>query len=319
MFKLIEKAVEINNLTKVYDNHVVVDHINLTVMKGEIISILGPNGAGKSTIINILTTILKPNEGTALLNNKDVTTESFLIKSYIGVVPQEYVFYEDLTAEENLIFFGLMHGISKRNLEEDAKDILAKLGLKDRKDKTKNFSGGMKRRLNIAIALIMKPEIFFLDEPSAGLDPQSKYSVWECIKEIKNQGKTVILCTHDMHEAELLSDRVVIMNNGSIIAVGTPNELKQKYGESYYLEIIFKRNINIKEFEKKIKSLLYLKRSFIDSDNKINLFFDGGLIEFVKILQNSLIDDIGDIESMTLRETTLEDVFLNLTGRRLKE
>jgi len=316
---LIEKAIEINNLTKIYNKHVVVDHINLTVMKGEIISLLGPNGAGKSTTINILTTILKPNEGTALLNNKDVTIDSSIIKSCIGVVPQEYVFYEDLTAEENLIFFGLMHGIPKSILKKDAKTILSKLGLNNRKDKTKNFSGGMKRRLNIAIALIMKPDIYFLDEPTAGLDPQSKYVVWESIKELKNRGKTVILCTHDMHEAEVLSDRVIIMNNGSIIAEGSSNELKRKYGEIYSLEIIFKEKENIYEFENRIKSLPYLKRTFIDSNNKINLFFDGGMIEFVKIIQDSLIGDIGDIESMTFRETTLEDVFLNLTGRRLKE
>jgi len=212
-----------------------------------------------------------------------------------------------------------MHGIPKSILKKDAKTILSKLGLNNRKDKTKNFSGGMKRRLNIAIALIMKPEIYFLDEPTAGLDPQSKYVVWESIKELKNRGKTVILCTHDMHEAEVLSDRVIIMNNGSIIAEGSSNELKRKYGEIYSLEIIFKEKENIYEFENRIKSLPYLKRTFIDSNNKINLFFDGGMIEFVKIIQDSLIGDIGDIESMTFRETTLEDVFLNLTGRRLKE
>ncbi|WP_455463205.1 ABC transporter ATP-binding protein, partial [Candidatus Hodarchaeum mangrovi] len=286
---------------------------------GEIISILGPNGAGKSTTINMLTTILKPTEGIALVNNKDVTIDYSFIKTYIGVVPQEYVFYEELTAEENLIFFGLMHGISKKTLKKDAEVILTKLGLIGRKDKTKNFSGGMKRRLNIAIALIMKPEIFFLDEPSAGLDPQSKRVVWECIKELKHQGKTVILCTHNMHEAEILSDRVIIMNNGSIIAEGSPYELKRKYGESYYVEITFKQKENIFEFEGRIKSLPYLKRTFVESNNKINLFFDGGLIKFVKILQYSLIDDIDDIESITFRETTLEDVFLKLTGRRLKE
>lgn len=312
-------AIETNNLTKIYDNIVVVDHLEIVVKKGELVSILGPNGAGKTTLIKILTTVLKPDEGRAFINGKDVLKDTETIRSIIGTVPQDYVFYKELSAKENLVFFGSMHSFSKKQLEFEADQILEKLGLGNRKDKTKNFSGGMKRRLNIAIAFVMQPDILFLDEPTAGLDPQAKHIVWDYIKELKEDGKTIVLTTHDMNEAEMLSDRVLIIDNGKIIAGGTPKTLKENYSDENILEVAFVHKEKAHEFKKSIEILDFLKQVFIEGENKVNIYFNGGIINFIKILQEELINDITELESISLRQTTLEDVFLQLTGRRLRE
>ena len=316
---MIDLAIETSNLTKIYDNSIVVDHLDINVEKGELVSILGPNGAGKTTLIKILTTILKPDEGVALIDGKDILKEPLTIKSIIGTVPQEYVFYEELTSQENLVFFGTMHGFSKKELKFKADQILEKLGLGNRKDKTKNFSGGMKRRLNMAIAFVMQPDILFLDEPTAGLDPQAKHVVWDYIKELRENGKTIVLTTHDMNEAEMLSDRVLIIDNGKIIAEGTPKTLKGNYSDKNILEVVFVHKEKAHEFKKSVKILDFLKQVFIEGENKVNIYFNGGIINFIKILQEELINDVTEIESINLRQTTLEDVFLHLTGRRLRE
>jgi ABC-2 type transport system ATP-binding protein len=212
-----------------------------------------------------------------------------------------------------------MHGFSKNELELEAQKILEKLGLSNRKDRTKNFSGGMKRRLNIAIALVMKPDILFLDEPTAGLDPQAKHVVWDYIKELKEDGKTIILTTHDMYEAEMLSDRVLIIDSGTIIAEGTPEALKEEYSEKNILEVVFIQKEKTNEFKKSIERLDFLKQVLIEGEKKVNVYFDGGIFNFIKILQKEVINDVTEFKSMSLRQTTLEDVFLHLTGRRLRE
>ncbi|MFW9994897.1 MAG: ABC transporter ATP-binding protein [Candidatus Odinarchaeota archaeon] len=308
-----------DNLTKIYDNRPVVDHLNIHVRKGELISILGPNGAGKSTTVKMLTTVLKPDGGTAFINAIDIQNGASAIKTLMSTVPQELVFYEELTARENLLFFGTMYGLPKKELKEEAESILNKLGLADRRDKTRNFSGGMKRRLNIAIALITRPQLLFLDEPTAGLDPQAKHVVWNYIKELKENGKTIILTTHDMHEAESLSDRVLIIDNGKIIAEGTPDALKEQHSDKNILEIIFSQEEQVYLFERRINALTFLKETVIEDGKKLNAYFDGGIINLIKILQKGAINDLTGIESMNLRQTTLEDVFLHLTGRRLRE
>lgn len=316
---MIDIAIKTHNLTKIYNNTIVVDHLEINVCRGELVSILGPNGAGKTTLIKMLTTILKPDEGTALISGIDILNDAKTVKTVISIVPQEYVFYEELTAKENLIFFGIMHGLQKRELILEADKILKTLGLGNRKDKTKNFSGGMKRRLNIAIALVMKPEILFLDEPTAGLDPQAKHKVWVQINKLKKAGKTIILTTHDMHEAEMLSDRVLIIDNGKIIAEGSPETLKEEYSEKNILEVVFMQKEKVFEFKQSIESFNFLKQVLIEDETKVNLYFNGGIVNFIKILQQKVINDVTELKSMNLRQTTLEDVFLHLTGRRLKE
>lgn len=312
-------AIETKNLTKVYDGNTVVDHLSFQVKRGELLSLLGPNGAGKSTIINMLTTILKPDEGTAFINGHDIRKDKEKVRQIIGITPQELVFYDELNARENLIFFGLMHGIDKKKLKADAEEILEQLGLADRTDKTKNFSGGMKRRLNLAINIIMDPEIFFLDEPTAGLDPQARHVVWDYIEEVRKQGKTIVLTTHYMEEAELLSDRVIIIDRGEIIAEGTPEDLKEKYSEQNIMEVKFKDETNITELKEKLKDLEFVKDIIIGPDKEISVYFDGGIINFTKILNQDIISDVTELEMMRLRQNSLEDVFLKLTGRRLRD
>lgn len=310
-------AIRTENLTKFYNNNIVVDHLNFQITKGELVSLLGPNGAGKSTTIKLLTTLLKPDEGTAYINGYNLIKDQTAVKKSIGLTPQELVFYEDLNAFENLIFFGTMQGLSKERLQIKSKVILEKLGLSERRDKVKNFSGGMKRRLNLAISLILDTDVLFLDEPTAGLDPQSQHVVWELLQELKSQGKTIILTTHDMHEAEILSDRVFIMDNGQVIAEGTPKALKEKYSDKNILEIVFQDEHDVKTLQEKIGSLDFVM-NLETENNRINVFFNGGIINLIKILKKQIIEDVTEIKSMSLRQTTLEDVFLKLTGRRLQ-
>jgi len=249
----------------------------------------------------------------------DIQKDKMKIRDIIGVTPQDLVFYEELTTRDNLIFFGQMHGIPKSQLKSDAERILEKLGLAERRDRSRKFSGGMKRRLNIAINMIMNPQILFLDEPTAGLDPQARHVVWDYIQEVKNEGKTIILTTHDMHEAEVLSDRVIIMDNGKIIAEGTPEALKEKYSEKNILEIKFKDESKIAILQELLQPLEFVKDILIHEDKSVSIYFDGGLLNFTQLLNQGFITDVTELESMSLRQNSLEDVFLKLTGRRLRD
>ena len=314
-----ETIIKTKNLTKIYDNKKVVNELNIMVKKGELLSLLGPNGAGKTTTINMLTTILNPNGGTASVDGFDIKKDKIEIRKRIGVCPQELVFYDQLNAMENMVFFGQMFDKSKEELKKRSEKILEKLGLLDRKDKTKNFSGGMKRRLNFGISFIMDPEILFLDEPSAGLDPQSKRVVYDYISELKKDGRTIILTTHDMHEAELLSDRVLIIDNGQIIAEGSPDELKEKYGKSNIADIKFKDKEMVQTIKDKIEKLDFIEEIKTINETDIMVFFEGGIKNFVKLLNEEIIKDLQNIENISLRQNTLEDVFLILTGRRLRD
>jgi len=311
-------AIKIDNLTKTFNNQIVIDHLNLQIAKKEIVSLLGPNGAGKSTTIKILATLLKSDDGTAFINGYNIEKDYLEVRKIIGITPQELVLYEELTASENLIFFGMMHNHSRKWLKNEAKRILNLLGLANRNDKVKNFSGGMKRRLNLAISIIMDIEVLILDEPTAGLDPQSQNQVWDILKDLKTKGKTIILTTHDMHEAEVLSDRVFIMNNGKIIAKGTPRQLKEMYSNENILEVIFKNTNQLEDVMKTFQSLTFVKNVIKESNNKLRILFEGNMINLTKILNQQYFADLTEILEMNLRQTTLEDVFINLTGRELK-
>ena len=312
-------AVKTENLTKIYNKTIVVDHLNLQVNKGEILCLLGPNGAGKSTILKMLTTLVKPDEGTAFINGYNIIKERTQVKKSISFAPQELVFYEELSALENLVFFGIMQGKQRKQLVKEANVILDKLGLIERKDKVKNFSGGMKRRLNLAINLIMDTEILFLDEVTAGLDPQSQHSVWSLLGELRNNNKTIILTTHDMNEAETLSDRVLIIDEGKIIAEGTSESLKKKFCNENTLKIVSDQKLIGQEFITKIEELEFVKNIVDNNDGSISIFFAGGIKNLVKILHQEVYSDLGEIKELNLRQSTLEDVFLILAGRRLNQ
>lgn len=233
-------AISIRNLVKNFDDNIIaVDNFSLDIKKGELFGLLGPNGAGKTTIINILSGILKPTSGSAIVGGYDVTKNLKKVKELIGVCPQEAAVFKFLSAKENVEFFGNLHKMPKDELKKRVTDLIEKMNLtKAMNRKVKGFSGGMTRSLNLIIALINNPEIAYLDEPTVGQDARARRSTWEFLKSLKNQNKTVILTTHYIEEAEKLSDRVGIIDYGKLIALGTPQELMEKY-DSESLEQVF--------------------------------------------------------------------------------
>jgi len=233
--------IKINNLTKRFGEVKAVNGLNLEVKSGELFGLLGPNGAGKSTAINILTGLLEPTSGSANLGGYDIQKQSEKVKELIGVCPQEIAVYPYLTGRENVEFFGSLHDIPKYKLKKTVDELLDKMGLKEDADrKIKGYSGGMKRRISLIMALVNEPEIAFLDEPTVGLDPHSRHAVWDFILEIKKKRKTIILTTHYMEEAEHLCDRVGIIDYGKLIALGTPEELKKKHNAKNLEEVFIK-------------------------------------------------------------------------------
>jgi ABC-2 type transport system ATP-binding protein len=224
-----ESAITIQNLTKKFEDKTAVENLSLQVNKGELFGLLGPNGAGKTTTINILCGLVKPTSGTAKVYGYDAQKETPKVKELIGVCTQETAIYPYLTGAENLELFGNLYGMNKKILKERSEMLLTKMGLKeDAKRIASKYSGGMKRRLSLTLALIHDPQVAFLDEPTVAMDPQSRHAVWDFIKEQKTQGKTIILTTHYMEEAEELCDRVGIIDHGKLIALGTPKELIAK-------------------------------------------------------------------------------------------
>jgi len=314
--------IEIKDLKKHFKEVKAVDGISLKIKKGELFSILGPNGAGKTTLARMLTTILTPTSGDAYVNGHSILTGKKEIVKKIGVCPQEITIYDVLRAEENVEFVASMHGMAHKKAKGKTKELLEDFGIAGRKDWAKNFSGGMQRRLNLAMALIFDPEILFLDEPTAGLDPQARRLVWDYIRDLKEKNITIILMTHDMVEADSLSDRVAIIDQGKIIAQGTPPELKEKYGSDNVLEVSFveKSELDLVKMNiEKIPFIVNLSEIHRKERNTLLIAFQGGLKNLVKILQQGFIGNIDEVENMKFRQNSLEDVFLNLTGRRLRD
>jgi ABC-2 type transport system ATP-binding protein len=224
-----ESAITVESLVKKFEDVTAVDGISLQVEKGELFGLLGPNGAGKTTTINILCGLTKPTSGSAKVGGFDVQKETAKVKELIGVCPQETAIYPYLTGAENVDLFGNLHAMDKGTLQTRRVMLLEKMGLTgDAKRRAEKYSGGMKRRLSLILALIHDPQIAFLDEPTVAMDPQSRHAVWDFIKELKKEEKTIILTTHYMEEAEELCDRVGIIDHGKLIALGTPRELISK-------------------------------------------------------------------------------------------
>lgn len=279
------KIIEVENLTKSYENRKVVDGISFFVNKGEIFGLIGPNGAGKTTTVKILTTLVKPDSGKVLISGFNLLTQAQKIKKIIGVVPQENNLDKDLTVYENLLIYGLLHKVE--NLKKRIEEVLKLVDLWERRDAlVSSLSGGMQRRLVIARSFLPDPPILFLDEPTAGLDPQIRKFIWEIIRKNKAKGKTIILTTHYIEEAETLCDRVGIIHKGRLIALGTPAELKEKLGR--------------------------LVVEHIDEEGKIFQHICKTEEEALQVLTKIKIP-------ATIRPINLEDVFINLTGRKIEE
>lgn len=234
-----EMAISMDNIVKRFENIFAVNGVSLCVEKGELFGLLGPNGAGKTTTVNILCGLLKPTSGCAIVGGFDVQEENAKVRGLIGVCPQETAIYPYLTGAENVELFGNLYALDKSTLNKRREMLLERMGLaQDAKRRVEKYSGGMKRRLSLILALIHDPQIIFLDEPTVGMDPQSRRAVWDFMRELKNEGKTIFLTTHYMEEAEELCDRVGIIDYGRLIALGSPRELTSK-NEVKNLEEVF--------------------------------------------------------------------------------
>ena len=310
------KIVSVKNLEKSYNAKRAVNGINFVVNEGEILGLLGPNGAGKSTTINILSTILSEDKGEVNILGHDLKKEVKFIKNEIGIVPQDIAIYEEITAEKNVRFFASLYKIKGAQLESGVKEALELVGLYDRKDdKPKTFSGGMKRRLNIACAIAHKPKLIIMDEPTVGIDPQSRNHILESIKTLKKRGATVIYSTHYMEEVEAICDRIIIMNEGNIIAEGTKEELNLKVNDDItYLFSIDKLNKLNKEFFLNINGVTKVSVS----EDIIEVTAEKEKHNLNDII-SKIIDNGCKIKNMSSKEASLETVFLELTGRNLRD
>ncbi|KYC52512.1 MAG: Trehalose/maltose import ATP-binding protein MalK [Candidatus Methanofastidiosum methylothiophilum] len=303
--------IEIKNLTKKYGEKFAVDDISFEVIEGEIFGFLGPNGAGKTTTINILCTLLQPTSGIASISGYDVTNDRDNVRNSIGIVFQDPSLDGDLTGEENLRFHGMAYNIPKQIREERITYLLEMVDLYDKKDElTKNYSGGMKRRLEIARGLLHHPKVLFLDEPTIGLDPQTRNRIWEHIRELQEKkGITIFLTTHYMEEAENCN-RIAIIDHGKIIALDTPENLKKDLKGDL---ITLKTSDNEKANE--VLKTCFSLNPYI-KDDSIYVYADNGE-NFVPKLFRALRNY--EITSVSVRKPTLNDVFIKLTGREIRE
>jgi ABC-2 type transport system ATP-binding protein len=311
-----EYVIEAQNLTKKFGDFLAVDNLDLKIKKGEVFGFLGPNGAGKTTSINMMVGLLRPSGGKVLINGKNVEK---IDKGTIGICPQELVLWENLTCMESLKLMGDMYDVPKDTLNRRIEQLLKDLFLTDKADTlVSNLSGGMKRRLNLAMAVIHEPEIVLLDEPSEGLDPQSRRVLWNYITSLRDlEGKTVILTTHLMDEADRLSDRVAIIDHGQLLKLDTPENLKKVIGEGDIIEMTLSNRDNNGEVIKHLESLDDIM-SVVELEGKINLRAFNAVGKLPKII-GTLEESNVSIDDLAIRQNTLEDVFIELTGTGLRE
>jgi len=302
--------IEVQNLQKKYENVIAVNDISFNVGKGQTFGLLGPNGAGKTTTIKLLCGVIKPDSGTVSLNGKTDPTLIDVRRS-LGVVPQALAIYEELSAEQNLRFIGNMYGLNSQELNKRITECLEIAGLsKRKKEKVAKYSGGMKRRLNMVCSFLHEPSILLLDEPTVGVDPQSRNLIFDTIEEMKKQGRTIIYTTHYMEEAERLCDTVAILDHGKILDIDNVTNLIKKHGGLSHIEAEFEeKNIDIE----KVKAFVDDKE--IQSENNIIRFKTNQPMESL-----AKLNQIGlRFHSIKVQTANLEDVFLNLTGRRLRD
>jgi len=307
---------EIINLKKYFNKTKAVDDITFKVEKGEILGLLGPNGAGKSTTISVISTLLKADNGKILYKGVDIEKEPRKIQSELGFVPQEIALYPSLSGYDNLRFWGRIYGLKGDRLKEKIQDVSQIIGIDKRlNDRVEEYSGGMKRRLNIGSALLHNPEIIILDEPTVGIDPQSRKHILDAVKEINKKGSTVIYTSHYMEEVEYLCDRICIMDEGKIIAQGTKEELIQSITAEE--KIILKvDNISEKMIED-INKIPYVDK-IAYRENEITIKKKGNNVDYSEVLE-ALSKNQGRLTSMDIKKPDLEFVFLALTGRALRD
>jgi len=313
-----EPILTTKDLRKSYGNLVAVKGISFSVLRGEIFSLLGPNGAGKTTTISMLSCLLEPTGGDAEIGGHSIKKDPMAVKRLIGIVPQELALYPPLTARQNLIFWGRMHGMGGKSLQERIEESLEQVGLQDRaNDRVEKFSGGMKRRLNIAIGLIHKPELIFMDEPTVGIDPQSRRRILDMVKDLKAQGMTVLYTTHYMEEAAELSDRVGIIDQGELIALGSLRELTRFVGDQQTLRLDFDEQ-PVQEEQVHLFQDVDGVTSVTTTDGQIVLTVAEAEAVLPEVM--TTVHQIGlRIRSVNIEEPNLESVFLHLTGKVLRD
>ncbi len=309
-------AIEVLDLHKSFGETQAVQGANFEVGQGEIFSLLGPNGAGKTTTISMLSCLLRPDKGDARVMGHSIITDAMGVKSMLGVVPQELALYEDLSARENLTFWGKMYGLRGPALKSRVGEVLDVIGLRDRaNERVGKYSGGMKRRVNIGLALLHKPKVIYMDEPTVGIDPQSRRNILDSVVALKDQGMTVLYTTHYMEEAQELSHHIAIMDHGKMIACGTHDELVKLVGQQTRIDL--RVNVpasKILDVWRAIKGVAHVS---VDEELISVLAEDSNLV--LPQLFEAATQSSARITSVDIREPNLEAVFLHLTGRALRD
>jgi len=305
----VEDVIRVENLTKKFEKLIAVDGITFQIKQGEVFGLLGPNGAGKTTVLHMLATLLKPTDGTAVVNGFDIKKHPNKVRESIGMVFQDPSSDDILTGYENLKLHALMYGVPRDVREKKISEVLELVDLADRKnDLVKKYSGGMRRRLEIARGLLHNPKILFLDEPTLGLDPQTREHMWEYIEKlVKEQNVTIIITTHYMEEADRLCDRIAIIDYGKVVVMDSPGKLKKALGGDI-IKIAMKN-----PDAGKAKKLDFVKNSKVVDGSLVLTVADAG-----KNIQQ-ILKVVGDVDSVEMRSPTLNDVFLHYTGREFRE
>jgi len=312
-----DKAVEVIGITKKFGSIIAVDNVSFALTKGEIFGFLGPNGAGKTTLIRMLTTLIKPTSGEAKVAGWDVARKPDRVRREIGVVPQAMTSDLDLTGFENMDIYGRFYGIPSKERRARVNDLLERVGLQERaNDLVATYSGGMRRRLEVARVLVHRPKILFLDEPTIGLDPQSRRVVWDFLRKLREgDSVTIFITTHYMEEAEALCSRVAIIDSGKIIAIGGPDELKSQIPGSDIITLTMEAVSQA--LVETIEHLPYVHR-VNGKEGSIRVYVDNGAQDLLMLL-DELRSSGGKVLSATVHEQSLEDVFIHYTGKSIRE
>jgi ABC-2 type transport system ATP-binding protein len=309
-------AIEVLDLHKSFGETHAVQGVSFDVRQGEIFSLLGPNGAGKTTTISMLSCLLRPDAGDARVMGHSISTEAMGVKSVLGVVPQEIALYEDLSARENLTFWGKMYGLRGAGLKSRVDEVLDVIGLRDRAgERVGKYSGGMKRRVNIGLALLHKPKVIYMDEPTVGIDPQSRRNILDSVVALKDQGMTVLYTTHYMEESQELSDHIAIMDHGKMMACGTHEELVKLIGQQTRIDL----SLNVEPSKildawRTIKGVSHIS----SEEERISVLVEDSNQVLPRLFEAAAHSSTR-ITSVEIREPNLEAVFLHLTGRALRD